>query len=626
MSKINTQSHSETKQRALTLLQKNRLAEAKALFAELCRADKSDAESHYLLGVVNGKLECFAEAAECFRQAVAIQPQMFMAHYGLGAALKAQGRLAEAAESFRQAIRIKPDLAAAHFDLGNVLYALGKLDEAKESFQQVLRLKPTADAHFSIGNILFTQGLMLEAIASYQEALKLNPARADIHSALGFACLSFGQLDEAVESCRQAIRLQPGFPYAYNNLGRALMMLGRLDEAVSSLQEALRLKPDFVRAAACMVVAYEMGGNYQKADERLSPLIEQYPNDSAVAMSFARLCKHTGRCREAVDMMERVLQQENLPPMDKRELHFFAGKIYDSMNAYDAAFSHYQRANSIQAPPYDPVIHAHNVNALISTFSADVMRSLPRATHISERPIFILGMPRSGTSLVEQILASHPQVFGAGELTHIGNIVARMVNRLDARMGFPWCIHKLTKEVANTLAQEYSGYLDAMSHDAIRVTDKLPHNFLYLGVINLLFPGARVIHCIRNPLDTCLSIYFQYFNASHAYSFDLAHTGSHYREYERLMTHWRRVLDIPMLEVCYEDIVTNPDVMIPRLVEFCGLEWDLACLRFYENTRIVATLSYDQVRQPLHPKSIGRWKHYEQYLGPLKAALGIQDA
>jgi tetratricopeptide (TPR) repeat protein len=625
VSKNNTQSRSETKQRALTLLQMNRLAEAKSLFAELCRADQADAESYYLLGVINGKLGCFAEAADCFRKAVAIQPQMFMAHYGLGAALKVEGKPTEAAENFRQAVRIKPDLAAAHLDLGNVLYSLGKLDEAKESLQRGLRLKPTADAYFSLGKVQLSQGLMVEAIATYRAALKLEPARADIHSALGFAYLSFGQLDEAVASCQQAIKLQPGFPYAYNNLGRALMMLGRLDEAVSSLQDALRLKPDFTRAAACLVIAYEMGGNYQKAGNLLSPLIEQYPDDSAVAMSFARLCKHTDRCREAVDMMERVLQQENLSPMDKRELHFFAGKIYDSMNVYDAAFAHYQRANSIQAPPYDPAIHAHYVDALISTFSADLLRHLPRATHSTERPVFIVGMPRSGTSLVEQILASHPKVFGAGELTHIGNIVARMVNRLEARLGFPRCIHMLTQEVANTLAQEYSGYLDAMSPDAIRVTDKLPHNFLYLAVINLLFPGARVIHCMRDPLDTCLSIYFQYFNASHAYSFDLAHIGSHYREYERLMAHWRRTLDIPMLEVRYEDIVTNPDVIIPRLVEFCGLEWDPACLRFYENTRIVATLSYDQVRQPLHPKSIGRWKHYEKYLGPLKSALGIQD-
>jgi hypothetical protein len=232
-------------------------------------------------------------------------------------------------------------------------------------------------------------------------------------------------------------------------------------------------------------------------------------------------------------------------------------------------------------------------------------------------------MPRSGTSLVEQILASHPQVFGAGELRNVGNLVSKMTPMLDAQQGFPRCTHKLTQHIANTLAQEYLGALDALSPDAVRVTDKMPHNFMYLGIINLLFPGARVIHCTRHPLDTCLSIYFQYFNASHAYAYDLEQIGTHYREYERLMAHWRQVLDIPMLEVSYEELVTSPEEMIPKLVEFCGLEWDPACLRFYEKKRFVNTASYDQVRQPLHPKSIGRWKHYEQSLGALKSVLGI---
>ena len=192
-------------------------------------------------------------------------------------------------------------------------------------------------------------------------------------------------------------------------------------------------------------------------------------------------------------------------------------------------------------------------------------------------------------------------------------------------MGYPQCLLRLTQDTVNTLARGYLERLEMLAPDAARITDKMPHNFLHLGLIARLFPRARVIHCMRNPLDICLSIYFQYFNASHAYSHDLVHTATHYREYERLMAHWRQVLDIPILDVHYEEVVTRPDEMIPKLVEFCGLEWDSACLRFYEKKRFVDTASYDQVRQPLHPKSIGRWKHYDKHLGPLKAALSIQD-
>lgn len=577
-----------------------------------------------MLGVVSGKLKHFVEAADCFRQVIALQPQMVMAHCGLGAALKAQGKFSEAAESFRQAVRIKPDFAAAYFDLGNVLHSLGQHDEAKENFQQALHLKPTAEAYFSLGNVQFTQGLMMEAIASFQKALKLNPARADIHNALGFTYHSIGSLNEALVSYQQALKLSPELSYVHNNLGKALIMHGRIDEAISCFQEALRLNPGFIDAAAGIVTAYERTGDYQKAGELLTPLVERHSDHVGVVMALARLCKPLGRCREAIDLLQKTLQRNNLPPLDKRQLHFSLGKLYDSMNAYEEAFAQYRSANSIQAPLYDPAKHAREIGVVISTFSADLLRRLPRASHVSERPIFIVGMPRSGTSLVEQILSSHPEVFGAGELNEISGIVAKMVNRLDAKMGFPRCIHKLTEETANMLAQDYLGCLDARSHDAVRITDKMPHNFLYLGIIALLFPGARVIHCMRDPLDTCLSIYFQFFSAGHSYSYDLTHIGTHYREYERLMAHWRQVIDIPMLEVRYEDIVANPDEMIRKLTEFCGLEWDPVCLRFYESGRIVTTASYDQVRQPLHPKSIGRWKHYAKHLEPLKSALGIQ--
>jgi tetratricopeptide (TPR) repeat protein len=618
----NASSRAAVKQAALALLQGNRLPEARNLYVALCQSDCMDAEAHYMLGVINGKLKQFADAADYFRKAITLQPQMAMSHYGLGASLKAQNRLAEAADCFREALRIQPEMAEVRFELASVLYSLGRLDEAKDNLQQAARIKPNPRAYHHLGNICSAQGLLSEAVTYYQHALKLGPGDADTHNKLGFTLYSLGRLEEAVENYRQALRLKPDFVGAHNNLGIVLTVQGRIDEAISCFQEALRIEPGSADAAFGILNAYEWVGDIQKAGEQLAPLIERYPGHVGAAQAFARLCKPLGRCAEAIDLIQKLLRQEGLAPIKKRQLHFSVGKLYDAMGSWDAAFAHYQSANSIQTPPYDPAIHARNIDAVISTFSADFLRHLPRATHVSDRPVFIVGMPRSGTSLVEQILASHPQVFGAGELGDIMQLVLSLPGYLDPAAGYPRCLHKLTQDATDTLARGYLDRLEKLSGGAARVTDKMPHNFLHLGIINTLFPGARVIHCMRDPLDTCLSIYFQYFNASHAYAYNLAHIGTHYREYKRLMAHWRQVLDIPMLEVRYEDIVTNPDKMIPGLIEFCGLEWDPGCLRFYENRRFVNTASYDQVRQPLHPKSIGRWKHYEKHLGPLKAALG----
>lgn len=622
---VSTNSRIDAKRRAFEMLQQNNLQRAKELYGEACRADKTDAESRYMLGVVYGRLQQFDAATDRFRQAIAIQPQMAMAHYGLGAALSAQNKLDEAVNSYQHAVRIMPNAPEIHSELANIFRALGKLDEAKHHLQELIRLRPSVETYLTLGNIQSSQGLLSEAIPNYQEALKSSPNRADINNTLGFVFYRLGKLNEAVDYYHLALKHKPDFTVAYDNLGRALMMLGRIDEATSCLQEALRIDPDYVHAAASIVAAYELSGDYQKAGEYLAPLIEKHPDNPSVAMTFLRLGKQLGRSQEALAMAEKVLAQNKLAPLDKKQLHFSSGKLYDAVNAYDKAFAHYQSANATQPPSYDPAKHTCDINALISNFSAATLQRLPRATHSSEQPVFVLGMPRSGTSLVEQILASHPQVHGAGELTDIGRIVARMVAILDPKTGFPGCIHKLTASTANTLAEDYLAVIRSKSADAARVTDKMPHNFLCLGLIAILFPKARVIHCKRNPLDTCLSIYFQYFNDGHTYSHDLAHIGSHYRDYERLMAHWRKVLDIPMLEINYEDIVTNPDEMIRKLVDFVDLEWDPVCLRFYESARLVSTASYDQVRQPLHPKSIGRWKHYAQHLGPLKSALGIQD-
>ena len=246
---------------------------------------------------------------------------------------------------------------------------------------------------------------------------------------------------------------------------------------------------------------------------------------------------------------------------------------------------------------------------------------MPRSANRSKLPVFIVGMPRSGTSLVEQILASHPQVCGAGELEDAHGMTVTLATMLGGKIAYPACLTSAKRRHLDELAQRYLAKLSKFSRTAMRVTDKMPHNFMALGLIELLFPGAHIIHCKRDPVDTCLSIYGLEFNTNHPYADNLEHLGAYYLEYLRLMEHWKTVLSVPILEVQYEELVADQEGVSRQMVEFCGLPWDVRCLNFHQAERVVTTHSYDQVRRPIYKQSVARWKNYESHLAPLIAAL-----
>ena len=324
--------------------------------------------------------------------------------------------------------------------------------------------------------------------------------------------------------------------------------------------------------------------------------------------------------------MKRILDQHE-PALDNPQratLHYELGRLYDRKNAFDAAFRHFTLGNELkgQSRRFDASEHAQYIDALIQTYNSHFMSQAPRPTIRSQRPVFIIGMPRSGTSVIEQILASHPAVHGGGELLTMNSIVKNLPDELGSLAPYPLCLTKLTQVNVDQLSQRYLDHLQTLSSDAVRVTDKMPTNFLHLGLINILFPEARVIHCLRDPLDTCLSCYFQNFGPWDSYTQDLRSLGAFYREYQRLMVHWRTVLDIAILDIQYEDLVADQEGVSRKMTAFCGLEWDERCLRFYDSKRAVSSASHDQVRQPIYRRSVGRWKNYRDYLGPLQEGLG----
>ena len=608
---------------AVQLLGNGRLVEAKSLFKQLCELDAADAEAWHTLGIVSGQLGHIDEAEAACRRAIAINPAFAQAHCDLGNALFYKGRLDEAVSSYREALRLAPDNTVALNNLGNVLSDLQRLDEAAAIYEEALRLRPSAMTFYNYGNVLLRQQRLDVAAAKFREALRLQPDFAEAYNNLGIAYRHMAYHDKAASSFKRAVDIRQDYADPYANLGTVLMELGRLDEALDCYRRALSIDPGNVKAAVGEARIYAAQGDFDRAYSRLKPLLEADKETSVVALAFAALCRRIGRCDDAVAMMERLLERTAPSPdvYERISLHFELGRVLDASAEYDRAFAHYRKGNELKAHPFDPEQYARYIDGIISTYNAEFMARAPRAANASQRPVFIVGVPRSGTSLVEQILASHPQVYGAGELEEITRIDASLMARFGTDAPSPQYETVLTQETCDALSLRYLDRLAEISHDAPRVTDKMPANYLHLGLINLLFPKARVIHCVRDPLDTCLSCYFQQFSASNFYAYDLRHLGAYYRQYQRLMRHWEGVLDIAVMKVSYEELVADLEGVSRAMLEFCGLAWDERCLHFYDTKRVVATASQDQVRQPLYRQSVGRWKNYESYLGPLKEAL-----
>jgi tetratricopeptide (TPR) repeat protein len=475
----------------------------------------------------------------------------------------------------------------------------------------------------AMGRTLQSQGRSAEAAACFRRVSELSDATSHDINLAGNLLLELGDARGAEGCYRKAVARDSGVVESHCNLGFARVIIGDLEGSVTAYNEALRLFPDHHDALAGLAAALERQGDYDRSYALVTSVISTSPAHPHAVLTFAYLSHRFNRERDAVTLLRQLLDRPDVTTQYRVQVFFALGKLLDSLGDYDAAFHNYREGNALKRYPYDRHQHQAAIEQLQSAFSPAFMAHAPRAANRSEVPIFIVGMPRSGTSLVEQILASHPEIHGAGELENITQLANELFHGVGGGISYPQCVNNASQSLLDKLSRQHLAYLNTVSPGAARVTDKLPGNIYNLGLIDLLFPGARVIHVMRDPLDTCLSCYFQNFVVGHYYSYDLAHVGAYYRNYLRMMAHWRRVIRIPILEVRYEDLVADLENVSRKLIGFCGLDWSAQCLRFSDNTRSVATASYEQVRQPIYTRSVGRWRHYDRYLGPLRDALGI---
>jgi tetratricopeptide (TPR) repeat protein len=590
-----------------------RSREAVALYERALQLDPRSPEGHNNLGNAFLELNEPAFAVRCYRQALELRPDDPQVLCNLGNALRQVGEAEEALACSRRAIALAPGIAMAHNNLGLLLAGRGQRAEAILSYREALRLDPRyIEALNNLGNALREQGELREAASVYRQAVQLDGSRADSHGNLGYALLDLRRVADAVASFGTAIALQPNNVPAHLGLGAALRLQGLAADAEASCRAALAAEP---RSSAALSLLGELcadRGRFAEAQELFERAIAL---DANFVPAYGSLAAHRRMRREDRVWLDGAQRLLGTPLALAEEIHlrYALGKYFDDVGEWDQAFSSYQAANELTKryrARYERERLAGLVDRIISVCDAAFVRNLRPEACDSERPVFIIGMPRSGTSLAEQILASHPQVFGAGEVRFWDEAFGTLEARPHSGGATPALVG---------LARDYLARLGAQAGTASRVTDKMPANFLYAGLIHAALPRARIIHMQRHPLDTCLSIYFQnFFNVS-PYANDLDNIAHYYREYLRVMAHWHRTLPASaLLEVPYEGLVADTESWTRRMLDFIELPWDPKCLDFHDTDRVVITASRWQVRQQINASSVGRWRNYERYLEPLR--------
>jgi tetratricopeptide (TPR) repeat protein len=523
-------------------------------------------------------------------------------------------RLAEAEHRAGVLLRSHPNVGMLWKILSITLLRQGK--DALPALRRTAELLPQdAEAHANLGAVLHDQGAWLEALQSLLRALKLRPRDVDSLICAANATGALGRTSDSAALYRRALALRPAQPKIRVSLAIVLRMQRRFAEAQAACETALNEDPACVEALCLLGELHADSGRFSEAHELFERVIAHDPGVSGALCGIAAHRRMTLADTQWLRNVQDLLTKP-LPPAHEINLRYALGKYSSDTGEYDQAFAHYRDANELTkryGTRYEREKLTQRVARIIEHFDTACIERLQACGSTSEQPVFVIGMPRSGTSLIEQIAASHPRVFGAGELRFWDTAFAA-VERTGFESGA--CEH-LIPELAREYLERSQPPADAAG--ALRVIDKMPANFLYAGLIHAVFPRARIIHMRRHPIDTCLSIYFQnFFNVS-TWSNDLEDLAHYYGEYDRATAHWRAVLPAASwLEIPYEALVASQEEWTRRLLEFLGLPWDPRCLEFHQTQRVVITASKWQVRQKMHTASAGRWRHYEKHVAPLR--------
>ncbi len=599
------------------------------------------------------------EGEEAAQRAVAMDPTLVSAWNNLGILLQEAGKLEQSRACLEKVVALQPDGAEAHNNLGNTWRLLGRMDHAQACYRRALALNPSyAEAHSNLAFLLSSQGSFDEGARHARQAIELNPRLVDAYlnladveisrqrndAALGVldmlnafapqhpsalmarakALRQTAHTEEALTIARNAVALAPRSAEAHHTLALVLQDLGLTDDALREYGEAASLPGTLAESAmiGCATLLNE-AGRREEALAAFEQALARFPG-SAQALSARSELRTFSANDPDIAALEAVLAEgERRSLLERISAHFALGKAYLDSSDPERAFRHFEAGNRHKRASFDYDCNASGqwMERVRAILTPERFARLAGSGEPSRLPVFVIGMPRSGTTLIEQILSSHPRVTGAGEL-------AALRLSIESLGGFPDWVEALDGTDAATplrrCGQAYLSRVTPLARGRPHLVDKMPGNFLYAGLIPLILPGARIIHVRRDPMDTCLSCYTKLFGGQQPFTYDMAELGAFYRHYERLMAHWRGILPADaFIETDYEAVVDDLESEARRLIGFLGLPWDEACLSFHENRRVVRTASVNQVRRPLYKTSKGRWRAHARYLGPLLEALGV---
>ncbi len=558
------------------------------LYDEIITADPDNAMAYHNLGLILLSTVGPGPAFPLLWHAAQLKPDLAEAHNTLGNALLRMERKEEAEASFRKAVELDPGTSVFQFNLANVLASTDRHAEAERAYNRAIELQPGyVEAHNNLANALRNLDRRDDALQVLGRLLEFNPKYAMAHNNIGNIKRDLDLLQDAEDSYRAAIAADASLAIAHFNLGNVLRDTGRTAEAAKSFRKAIELNPSHADAYRHLVQV-----------ERVQP------DDGLVALIHARY--------------ENIYTSDE----DKKHFAFALGRIYDSARDWDRAFDYFQIANRLHRGSYryESKWESQLLKRIRDHFTPANRAASPSSDIADSTPIFIVGMMRSGTTLMEQILASHPEVAGGGELRYVQDIVDGL--RARSEKPYPNCIEGMTRDDANEMGRTYIRRVrEKFGKDAKHITDKMPQNFIYLGLVDRLLPKARIIYMKRDPLDVALSIFSILFTTGHPYAYDLKEIGQYARFSEQVMEHWIGLFGDKIHVQSYEKLVADPEQEIRKVLDFCGLDFNPACLEFHATERSVNTASASQVRERLNASSIGRWKPYERHLKPVKAGL-----
>lgn len=656
----------EILKKGFELHQQGNLTKAKELYLKCLQIDHDNVDGLHLLGVCMFQEGDLEGALIHLKSVTTKNPQFGQAFNNLGKVYQAKKDFESAIEASLEAVKIQPENISFINDLIQLYTAVNQKDLALKYIDNSLALDSNqADLHLSKGRLLTQLQHYKDAMQSLRTLLTMQPASLE-GARLAAQCLeNLGELDQAIHLQMQISKQIKGDEDSLFSLATLYLKTKDLTASVNHYLELLSYHPDNVKAKCNLALAYRQQQKFTQSEQLFKEVLAQNASDPVALQNLALLYWEHGEKAKAHDQIAKAIEilgpqadlvsyqisfgnyapadsviketqkliEEQIAPAHESLLSYSLGKVFEKAAAkekkaayYETAFTYFERANHLNLLPFNYSVDKEikTINNLMRIYTSDYFTNSQPLNNLY-KPIFVLGMPRSGTSLVEQILASHTEVFGAGELLTLSHLV-NQAGRIGEYQSVEENCSILDQAALTNLAHEYMLETSKLASQDVRIIDKMPQNFLLIGVIYKLFPKATIIHCKRDPVDTCFSCFKQSFGDSLLFTCSLSDLGIYYQKYQELMQHWVQVLPGFIHEVEYEALIESPETESKKLIEACDLEWQLECLNFHQTKRAVGTASADQVRQPIYKTSVKAWHHYKEQLSPLLKSLSVPSS